>query len=67
MIRPTDDTSIREFAENIDISDVIRGLDLREQVQVRMPELDKEFDIIVESLQNRYMCSDFVGIPLYYE
>ena len=60
MLRPTDGTPIRQFATTINISEIINDLTIREQVRVYMPELDKEFDILMnDALQTMGLESAF--------
>jgi len=43
LVRPTDGTSIREFAAAQDLAELIANLATRDEVWVRMPRLDLEF------------------------
>ena len=45
IARPTDGTSVRDFAASQDLGAMIAGLELHDEVQVHMPKLDLEFEI----------------------
>jgi len=50
LVRPTGGISVREFAVDQDLGEVIAGLEMREDVQVRMPKLDMEFEFLLNDL-----------------
>ena len=45
LVRPTDGTSIRNFAASHDLMNIVSSLNIHHEILVRMPKLDKEFDI----------------------
>jgi len=52
MVRPTDDTTVRDFAQTNDLAEIFAGLEQQKNVVVHMPELDKNFDFgLIEILQ----------------
>jgi serpin B len=52
MVRPTDDRTVRQLAQIIDLSEVFAGLTLQRGVAVHMPELDVDFEIcLIETLR----------------
>ena len=52
MVRPTDGTLIRDFANTHYLADIFTGLQRHVDVVVHMPELDKEFEITMNYMLN---------------
>ena len=50
LVRPRDGTSVRDFAVAHDLNEIIAGLAVRDEVQVRMPRLDLEFELELNAL-----------------
>ena len=69
LVRPTDGTSIRDFAQDFDLAAILDSLAMRHEVRVRMPKLDLEFEITLNAvLQNMGLIlpfsdhADFTGL-----
>ncbi|MCL2568214.1 MAG: serpin family protein [Oscillospiraceae bacterium] len=50
LVRPTDGTLVREFAATQNIRTIIASLNQEDSVQVRMPRLDLEFELLLNDL-----------------
>ena len=50
LVRPLGGASVREFAAGHDFTATIAGLERQEDVQVRMPKLDFEFEVLLNDL-----------------
>jgi len=60
LVRPTDDVSVRDFAANHDLSEIMQNLTERAEVRIRMPKLDLEYEILLnELLQNLGLVAAF--------
>jgi len=63
LVRPTDGTTVRDFAAAHDLNAIFRGMARRPSVTIRMPALEKEFDIEMSGLlQNMGLVSAFCEI-----
>jgi len=50
LVRPTDGRTIRDFVAAHDLGEIIAGLAVHDDVQVRMPKLDLEFEVSLDEL-----------------
>ena len=50
LVRPTDGSSVRDFAARHDLGQILAGLTETPEVQVRMPKLDLEFEILLNEV-----------------
>jgi len=74
LVRPTDGTDVRDFAENFDLTATLASLETHDSVRVRMPKLDLTFDLTLNTLLEQMglvsafsNSADFSGLLAEYE